>query len=50
MPRFDWIKIGNGPVTVTCRSCGHRDRVDARSMQQTVDRHRCGRTTKNSGR
>ncbi|WP_428956186.1 hypothetical protein [Streptomyces sp. cg35] len=50
MPLFDWLQIGKGDVTITCRNCKRRYTVDPRAMQQTADQHRCGRTTKNAGR
>ncbi|MFF0386866.1 hypothetical protein [Streptomyces sp. NPDC004286] len=51
MATFDYIQVDNGPVTLTCRSCGYRTTVQrATSVQPTVDRHRCARNTKNAAR
>ncbi|WUT01726.1 hypothetical protein OHA46_33760 (plasmid) [Streptomyces sp. NBC_00708] len=46
MATFDYVQVGNGPITLTCRGCGHRTTVQkARFMQRTIDRHVCGRST-----
>ncbi|MGV9342873.1 hypothetical protein [Streptomyces sp. NPDC003688] len=51
MATFDFIQIGNGPITLTCRSCGERITVQhATSVQPTADRHKCWRNTKNAVR
>lgn len=50
MPIFDWLQIGKGDVTVTCRTCKSRYSVSPKAMQSAADRHRCGRNTKNAGR
>lgn len=48
MSTFDYVQIGNGPVTLTCRNCNHRTTVAPRFMQRTVDQHRCGKNTRNA--
>jgi len=48
MSTFDYIQIGNGPVTLTCRGCGHRTTVNPRFMQRTADQHTCRKNTKGS--
>lgn len=47
MPRFNYIQVGNGPVTLTCESCGRRFTVSARNVQAAADRHSC-RSAKNA--
>jgi hypothetical protein len=50
MAIFDWFQAGNGPVSMTCRTCGHRIIAEGRNVQQVADRHQCRKNTKNSGR
>lgn len=50
MPKFDWIQIGKGPVTLTCTNCRERTTAEPQHMQKTADQHKCGRNTKNAGR
>lgn len=47
MPRFHYIQIGNGPVTLTCESCGQQFTVPARDIQIAANRHSC-KNTKNT--
>ncbi|MEV6165711.1 hypothetical protein AB0L71_28125 [Streptomyces sp. NPDC052052] len=51
MSAFDYIQVGNGPISLTCRDCGYQTTVQrATSVQPTVNQHKCRQTTKSSRR